>query len=251
MAKIQRFRMVELLAIAASLGLLFWLLFCDNPFQKAQPKGGYTCASNLKMLGVAANLYAAANAGNLPGPQPWGVATDNPSWDKPVAIQLGAKLRPEEMLFTERGFDNSHPFSNSLKTFTCLKDPDGGVPWMTARSYSENLGDGLAATGIEPTGDKIPASKVVFAAGTAWLVENYAGATGFGAANAAGDTWIDIARADSAYDQQGHGSIKIRWGVKIGKETPRINVLMHDGHVELLKKDDLSRTKPELLKYVK
>lgn len=250
MPKIQRFQMSDLLVVLVCLGLLLWLgMGCYR--RSTHYSYSSNCTGQLKQLGAAGALYTGDNAGSLPGPQPWGPAVVDLSWDKPIALQMGAAIRPGELLLTERMFDSAHPAVRTLKNFTCPQDPEATATWMTTRSYSENLGDGLAATGIEPNSDKIPVSKVLTAAGTAWLVENYAGATGFGAANAVGDTALDIARVDSAYDRYGHDLRKNLWGFRYGNKIPRVNVLMHDGHVELLRKDDLSSGHPEILKYVK
>ena len=257
MPKIQRFRMVELIAVLVCMGLLIFGLLGLSFFQKyqiCQPCNiAENCVGHMKMLGTAGYLYAADNAQNLPGPQPMGPGIPQVSWDRPILMQLADhSMSRADFYAPVTTFDDSKPYRMSLWNFTCPYDPDGRATSVTTRSYSENLGDATAATGIEPTADKIPSSKVISPAGTAWLVENRPGATVFGAANAASDTWIDISRIDSVYDGVHCSGVKF-WicGYKFEKRESGVNVLMHDGHVELLGKKSLSSSHPEVMKYTK
>ena len=259
MPKIQRFRMGELIAVLVCVGLLFSLLlirFCLKYQFIPSPGISRNCTGQLKQLGTAGALYAGDNKDVLPGPQPMGLGHPQISWDKPIAVQSGASIGPGEFYGPATIFDKAHPQWKTLKTFTCQDDLDEGATRVTTRSYSENLGDATAATGIEPTADKIPASKVSIPAGTAWLIENHPGATAFGAPNAMSDTWIDIARVDSVYGGgYAHGRmiiIRRPFLIVLGeRKSSRSNVLMHDGHVELMEEETLSIRHPEVMKYTK
>jgi prepilin-type processing-associated H-X9-DG protein len=253
--------MGELIAVLVCVGLLLSLLLirlCQNYrfYSSVYPRISANCTGNLKQLGNTGALYASDNKGDLPGPQPMGLGLPQVSWDKPIAVQADAGISLREFYSPATTFDRDSPYRKTLVTFTCPHDLDGGAALVTTRSYSENLGDATAATGIEPTADKIPASKVTDPAGTAWLVENHPGATAFGAPNAMSDTWIDLAHVDSSYDDgYAHGHmIIIRRPfliVLVEKKSARSNVLMHDGHVELLDKKSLSSNHPEVMKYIK
>ena len=250
--------MVELIAVLVCVGLLLSFLLirlCQNYRFHPAPGIATNCTGQLKQLGTAGALYGGDNKGNLPGPQPMGLGFPQVSWDKPIAVQMGANITPSEFYSPATTFDKAYPQRKTLKNFTCQDDLDEGATRVTTRSYSENLGDATAATGIEPSADKIPTSKVVVPAGTAWLIENHPGATTFGAPNAMSDTWIDIAHVDSVYGGgYAHGRmIIIRRPfliVLVERKSSMSNVLMHDGHVECLDKKVMS-SYPEVLKYIK
>jgi prepilin-type processing-associated H-X9-DG protein len=268
MIKIQRFRICDLVTIAVLLVLFSFLLF-------SQPRRGRghaslsNCTGNLKQLGNAGALYEGDNEGGRPGPQPMGMAISKVSWDRLLAIQMGAALGIAGVYEPVDNLATPHTASKTLATFTCpqenlklpgarivLKVPgsfaDGtaGGPGI-CRSFTLNLGSGnlVAAQddGIAATANVIPLAKVESGAGTVCLIENHGYATAFGQRNIANDTTIVGTKAGVVVPKDAftnasepmHGT----------KTRPRVNALMYDGHVEVLEQDAVVASGCQIMQY--
>ena len=253
MIRIQRFRMYDLVAVVVIL-LLFFSLWTTQPMlSRSKAKATQSnCSAQLKQLGTAASIYMGDNNGNCPGPQPLGATIARVSWDRELAVYLGASLNGCDEPIARLTKIPPIGADKTLATFTCPADPlrKGArmipeVPGSFAdgmasgpgicRSYVLNLGTGNLAgrnDGIVATATAIPSAKVISAAGTVFLIESHGYATVFGQANIANDTTIVCsskgkllpvdAFTNPLAPMHGH------------KANSRCNALMHDGHMELL-----------------
>ena len=123
-----RFSLVELLVVAALLGLMAATLL--PALQSARRHGqAAQCQEHLRQLGGALHLYAADHGGALPGSMPHGngtAAQANVGWDDVLAPGLGAA--PSLAQMHEEHPDLRHGlFQPSLRLFACPADPAGAV----------------------------------------------------------------------------------------------------------------------------
>jgi prepilin-type processing-associated H-X9-DG protein len=250
MIKIQRFQLHELVAAVTLLCLFFYLLLIQPRIYHCAPATQSACTGNLKQLGTASVLYEGDNRGTRPGPQPMGENIAEVSWDRMLAIQVGASLKgaglyePVAKLTIE---NVKHSYNSVSSVFICQKDPKyakGGrivplVPGSLAdgmasgngicRSYSLNLGSGQE-DGVATNASAIPLKNIESAAGTVYLIENHGCATVFGQANIANDTTIVCPRAGGIVPADAFNNPQVR--MHGNKLKPQFNVLMYDGHVE-------------------
>jgi prepilin-type processing-associated H-X9-DG protein len=254
-----------------------------------QPKAKATflhvnCTGNLKQLGTAAALYEGDNRGKYPGPQPMGSAIDDVSWDRPLAIQLGARLG-NDGIYEPLANLTEIPLHNAAKTlspFSCTIDPlaagaraipatgtfkDGTTAGNgICRSYTLNLGTGNPTPegkeGIGITADAVLVGKVESYAGTVHLIDNQGYATVFGQRSLANDTYMTCDMAGTVVPGDAftnplapmHGEKpKSRFHLPdFGpKPKPRFNVLMYDGHVEMFDQTIIIADGGQVMQYIK
>ena len=226
------------------------------------------CGNKLKHLGLAAAIYGCDNEGDRPGPQPMGIEIPGVSWDRSLAIYRGANLGQAGIYEPLDNLTKILP-STALKTlaiFNCPIDAQakGGrliplIPGSLAdgmasgkgicRSYVLNLGIGNPADGIAPTADAVPAKKISSAAGTVYLIESHGYATVFGQRNIANDTTMTCSNTGGMIPQDAFTNPLVPMhGSAI---NPRVNALMHDGHVEVLDQKEITANGGQIMQYVK
>lgn len=242
--KRRRFTQGELVIVLLIVGLLIMVIAVSGPhhWDSRQEKGrGFrvACTAHLKMLGAASALYAADHGGVFPGPTP---SPGIPTWDAALAQQMGfagspaswgkTAVPPKEATGFVCGIDAA-AWDLTGTRFTVTRDlnkrdwPVWGfvheyrLKDPQRRSYALNLGAGEVA----PVASGIPASSIVTEAGTVQLCELHDAGNLLGDPRLAGQTKDEfLAKIFDAKTTPYHGT----------KMAPSVNVLMYDGHVEVL-----------------
>lgn len=273
----KRITLIELVIVAGI--ILFFFAMMMPALSKSKAKAQLSnCCGNMKQIGNAGDLYAGENKGVRPGPQPLGIGISEISWDRPLAIQMGANLDPagvyEPLLKLTR--TPAHFAAKTLATFSCPADPQqegarsipvvpGSLADGTAagtgicRSYTMNLGSGnlVAGTddGIATTADAVPVSKVVLASGTVYLLENHGYSTAFGQRSIANDTYLTCDKAGTVTPKDALTNLLMpRHDSKVkpsSKKKRWINTLMYDYHVERLDEAFFTADKGKIMQYIK
>jgi prepilin-type processing-associated H-X9-DG protein len=261
----KRFTRIELVVVLLFIVIVLVILL-PPPLQKAKAKSNMPgCHTNLRQLGNAGALYEGDNQGARPGPQPLGISVAEVSWDRLLALQKGAKLGDAwvyEPLANLTQKPEHAEVKHCLVGFSCPLDLRRAGAHLTspltpgvhiARSYTLNLGSGNRVAGVDDgiafAADAIPVSKVESGAGTVNLVDNQVHATVFGQKNRMGDTVMTCSKqgvldpVDSFITPRVlmHGS----------KKKPQVNVLMYDGHVEILDQTMITADGGKIMQYIK
>ena len=264
MIKIQRFSTSDVVIVWV---LLLLLLYCLTPQisrSKIRPQMS-KCTGNLKQLGNAGALYEGDNAGVRPGPLPMGQRVVEVSWDRPLAIQMGARLGSAGVYEPVANLTQkpAHAASKTLAVFTCPADPQvrgarmvpvvpGSFADGTAdgagicRSYVLNLGTG-SPEDVSATASVIPVAKIE-SAGTVCLIESHGYATIFGQRNIANDTTIVCSKAGSVPADAFANPLAPMHGLK---SKPWLLALFYDGHVEVLGQSTITADGGLVMQYIK
>jgi prepilin-type processing-associated H-X9-DG protein len=273
MIKIQRFRSYDLVAIVVCVLLVFTLCISQPRLSRSTYKAFQSnCACNMKQLGNAGALYEGYNAGVRPGPQPLGENLLVVAWDRPLAIQMGARLGLAKVYEPVVNLTSvpSHTAFKTLVTFICPADTQAkgarivpAIPGSFAdgtadgtgicRSYVLDLGSGNLVAGkddgIAATAAAIRLAKIESAAGTVNLIESHGYATVFGQRNIANDTTIVCTKIGGVVPADAFTNPLARMhGVK---SYPRVNALFYDGHVEIIEQSSIIADGGQVMQYIK
>ena len=273
---------IEVIVVCVGIGILGAIILPSLQKKKCKSLSS-NCIGVMQSICTAGALYGGDNQGLLLGPQPLGVGIPDVSWDRPLAIQMGANLGNAGVHEPLSSFTSTHPAFKTLRNFSCPQDPlvtgarfIPGVPGSFAdgtaagtgicRSYMMNLGSGNLVpgsdNGISTTANAIPVSKIVSAAGTAFLIESQGYATVFGQRNLANDTYLtcDATGAVTPSDALSNPLVlmhiveaKPLLGVPRFWVKPKqcFSVLMHDGHAEQLDQAAITADKGKIMHYIK
>jgi prepilin-type N-terminal cleavage/methylation domain-containing protein/prepilin-type processing-associated H-X9-DG protein len=270
-----RFTLIELLVVIAIIAILAAMLL--PALQKAKQKAEQSnCTGNIKQLGTTAALYSVENRGMVPSRQPYGGSTSggglsngNVMWDDILAVQMGAPLTKSAMMndcvYDSNATASAKGSEKILEVFCCPSDANGpfaSVPWGTCakRSYTLNLYQVYANCP-----QMIRNSMITDAAGTTYLMESHRSPKNlFGRPQFSGseNPWacphiaegeIDTAATFLKYFQTADANDANVAAIPMHgtKEAPKVNLLMHDGHVELYSKPDIEKNSFGIMKLKK
>jgi prepilin-type N-terminal cleavage/methylation domain-containing protein len=129
------FTLVELLVVIAIIAILISLLL-PSLSRARKSAGSVVCLSNLKQIGLAMNIYANENRGNLPAPQTQR-NTVGLSWEVALLPMMGKKAT-----WDVQGGELP-PADYGASVFRCPLDvvPDWVYGTRPRKSYSINWGD--------------------------------------------------------------------------------------------------------------
>ena len=276
------FTLIELLVVIAIIAILAAMLL--PALQKAKQKALQSnCTGQMKQIGLAAATYLSENKCKVPGAflysgkTGWGAADDNAvslnnlSWDDLFAQTLGCPITFQQMYRNYLDLNTAPTLKKQLEIFCCPTDLGGPLrdDMYYKRSYAVNVGvcqsGGSNATdcwsvyfgsGDDLQAGFIPQPKIRSAAGTIYILEAHKGGENlFGREGPTDgirrpevfmvkDNFWDVYNTIWMYDGEDsatHGTTK----------DPKVNGVLHDGHVELLGRPEVEAASYNLLRYKK
>ena len=265
----KRFSFIDFLAVVGIVIVLF-AIFVPTTSKAKLRTNHANCVGNLKQLGNAGALYGYDNKDARPGPQPMGTGIPDISWDRLLAIQMGAGLGKDGRYESVLSLTSQHAAFKTMRAFTCSVDTqaegaqaipvnpgsfaDGIAPGPgICRSYTLNLGTGNLVKGVDDgiaaTADLVPIKKVESTAGTVYLIENHGYATVFGQRNLANDATLVCDKQGGVVPNDAFTNPLVPMhGVKT---KPRGSAVMHDGHVEVLEQASITASGGQVMQYIK
>jgi prepilin-type N-terminal cleavage/methylation domain-containing protein/prepilin-type processing-associated H-X9-DG protein len=267
----KKFTLIELLVVIAIIAILAAMLLPALQAAKAKAEQS-NCSGNFKQLGTCGGLYNGDNKGALPGNMPHGTGNSGFNWREAIICsQLGpvyTGTRDDNttgVLNPYAGNDNwsgagangygwDSKYNKQAKIFECPSDAFGGIasnaPNGIQASCSLNQYD---LTGRGNALAAIRQSQVVSSAGTIWVIEERGG---WSACLGRNDSNADDTSGKNYCGTPPCGWIAdYLWRVGAGgsdcaagsgwrpggtvtmhgtSTNPRGNMLLHDGHVELV-----------------
>jgi len=194
------FTLIELLVVVAVIAILAALLLPALKGAKNQAKTA-RCASNLKQIGLAVQMYVHDHNGFLPQGQPWGF---------PPAPDLYAR--------TWLGFIYHNDYCHSLEAMKCPSDPLQRPPYHPGYTFANSsYGHNYFAFGAYETDPAVPVVQVRQPASTYYAADN-------------GDLYFPSVWPSGNAFYQAYNTFRHRGG---------LNILWVDGHVSWLRNEEM------------
>jgi prepilin-type N-terminal cleavage/methylation domain-containing protein len=258
MMKKSHFTLIELLVVIAIIAILAAMLL--PALQKAKQKAEQSnCTGQMKQLGLAAAIYVGNNKNRLAGVFPWGNVSGSyvraVGWDDLLPTELGVPLSNDQIMkpvlyatsqtYYPLHFHDSPPtpeycptgVMKNLEVFYCPSDKDSqrqiqgnGGRICAKRSYRLNIGEDTETNSILLRTPTSPA-------GTVYLCEGHGNTNNevggfFDSMYSGSYCYLNTTTYDRAWmrgDWNPPAVLKTHGEVT----SPRWNIVMHDGHVEI------------------